>query len=116
MTHSSITPNRLSYQYTKFIFGVVLEHIRDKELVLQIDEPLFKFKPSGISKESLRNLLKHLDFNYPRDDKGIPVSYTKLTTADMFRHIEWIERQCGFSGFTPKYISQEWERLMEKNR
>jgi len=116
MIHSQTSHKHLSYQYTKFIFGVVLEHIRDKELVLQIDEPRFKFRPSAISKESLRNLLKHIDLTYPRDEKGMPVSYTKLTTADMFRHVEWIERQCGYSGFTPKYISQEWERLMEKIR
>lgn len=103
----------ISSNFARFIFGVVLEDLKNSGGVLSFQEPPFKFRVSSISKESIRNLLKHLDFNYPRDAEQKPLSYTKLDSKQMSLHVEWIERQCAFSGIEMQYISQEWGRIMK---
>ena len=114
MENCSRSKNQLSYQFTKFMFGVVLRDLRNKEIVLKFDTPRFMFRPSGISKESVRNLLKHLDFDYKRDDEGNPASYRDMSNADMTRHLQWIERQVAYSGYTLEYITEEWNKLIER--
>ena len=106
----------ISQNFQAFIFGVVLEDLRRPNIVLKFEEPKFKFRTSQLSKESLRNLLKYLDFAYPRDDKNEPVSYKKLTSKEMTKHIEFIERTAGFSGVELNYIEAEWQRLIKQAR
>lgn len=105
---------KISNNFNRFIFGVVLEDLKNSGGVLVFQEPPFKFRCSQISKESIRNLLKYLDFEYPRDEKEIPLSYTKLDSKQMTRHIDWIERQCAFSGLEMRYITEQWERLVNQ--
>lgn len=103
-----------SLNFNKFIFGVVLEDLKKSGGVLQFQDPPFKFRVSQVSKETIRNLLKHLDFNYPRGENGVPLSYTKIDSKQMTRHIEWIERQCAYSSIEMKYIVAEWEMLVNQ--
>lgn len=107
---------KISTNFQKFIFGVVLEDLKNSGGVLEFKEPPFKFRCDSISKESIRNLLKHLDFNYPRNENGMPLSYTKLDSKQMSDHITWIERQCAFSGIEMRYIADEWERIIKNIR
>ena len=79
---------------------------------MQFDEPKFKFRTSCITKESMRELLKHLDFTYPRDEESKPLSYTKLDSKQMSDHVQWIEMIAGQSGCEFSYIADEWSRLM----
>lgn len=104
---------KISSNFNRFIFGVVLEDLKNSGGVLEFQEPPFKFRCSQLSKETIRNLLKYLDFNYPRNENGVPLSYTKLDSKQMTRHIEWIERQCAFSGIEMRYIVESWERLLK---
>ncbi len=103
----------LSSQFRKFVFGVVLKELKALKEPIVIEEPRFKFRTSSITKESLRNLLKHLDLNYPRDERMRPLSYTKLNNKDMCKHIEFINKIVGQSGQTLNYIEEEWKRIME---
>ena len=104
---------KISSNFNRFIFGVVLEDLKMSGGVLEFQEPPFKFRVTSISKETIRNLLKHLDFNYPRDENAKPLSYTKLDSKQMSDHVNWIERQCAFSGIEMQYISSEWERIIK---
>ena len=107
---------KISTNFNRFIFGVVLEDLKNCGGTLEFKEPTFKFRCSQLSKETIRNLLKYLDFNYPRNDDGMPLSYTKLDSKQMTDHVSWIERQCAFSGIEMKYISDEWERIIKSIR
>lgn len=107
---------RISTNFQKYIFGVVLEDLKNCGGALEFKEPPFKFRCSQLSKETIRNLLKYLDFNYPRNDNGIPLSYTKLDSKQMSDHVTWIERQCAFSGIEMKYIVESWERIINSAR
>ena len=101
---------KISAQFNRFIFGVVLEQVREADLI-RFDHLQFKFRPRAISKESLRNLFKACDLDYPRDDKGMPLSYTKLDKSDMVRHVNWIIDTVGQT-HTIRFIEDEWARLM----
>ena len=103
---------KISLQFNKFIHGIVLEELHRPNIVLQFDEPKFKFRTSQITKESMRNLLKYLDLSYPRDERLQPLSYTKLDSKQMSNHIQWIEMIAGQSGVCFKYIEAEWNRLL----
>lgn len=103
----------ISIKFNRFIFGRVLEDLKNSGGTLEFQNPPFKFRVSQINKESIRNLLKHLDFNYPRDDEMKPLSYTKVDSKQMTNHINWIERQCAYSGIEMQYIVEEWEQIMK---
>jgi hypothetical protein len=53
-----------------------------------------------------------VDLNYPRDGRGVPLSYTKLDSKQMSKHVNWIEKQAGLSGVELSHITREWERIM----
>jgi hypothetical protein len=104
---------KISTQFNRFIFGVILEELHRPNIVLIFDDLKgFKFRTSQIKKESMRNLFKYLDHNYPRDDKLEPLSYTKLSSKEMSDHVQWIEMIAGQSGYEMSYIGEEWVRLM----
>jgi hypothetical protein len=102
---------KISSNFNRFVFAV-LKDLRRQCKILKIDEPRALLPISLIDSESLRNLLKYLDLNYPRDDKGIPLSYTKLDSKQMNEHVNWIEKQAGLSGVELSHITREWERIM----
>lgn len=107
---------RISNHFNRFIFGVVLEDLRRPNITLHFEHPHFKFRTSSISKESMRNLLKFLDFDYPRDEEGKPLSYTKIDSKQMSDHIKWIELIAGQSGVELDYIAEEWARIINSAR
>ena len=104
----------ISYPFLRFTFGAVITPIRDANIILHFDTPRFKFRTGALSKESIRDLFKHLDFEFPRDEEGKPLSYTKLTTKQLHDHVAWIELKASESGFTMPHIEREWALLMEK--
>ena len=106
----------ISKQFQGFIFAAVLPELKKEGVVLKFDTPKFQFRTSSVKKESIRNLLKYLDFSYPRNDIGDPLSYTKLNSKQMSDHVQWIEMIAGNSGLEFSYISKEWERLMAQSR
>lgn len=109
---------KISTNFSRFVFGVILKEIRGAELLqfedVQINGNTFKFRPAGIAFASMRELFKHLDLGYPRADNDMPVSYTQLTSVDMTRHIEWIVKTANQSGFEMPHIAAEWERILNQ--
>lgn len=101
----------ISKNFQGFIFSAVLPELKKQGVVLQFDNPVFKFRTASVSKESIRNLLKYLDYDYPRNDEGEPLSYTKLDSKQMSSHVAWIELIAANSGLEFKYITLEFERL-----
>ncbi|MDR2099995.1 MAG: hypothetical protein LBP40_04095 [Campylobacteraceae bacterium] len=102
---------KISSNFNRFIFAV-LKDLHSNCKVLKIDEPKAELPIQAIDRESLRNLLKYLDMSYPRDERGIPLSYRDLNSKQMTEHVNWIERQAGFSGVELSHITREWARIM----
>jgi hypothetical protein len=49
------------------------------------------FRPNGFSYDSFRDIMKSLDFEYPRGENELPISSAKLSTKDMNSHITFLE-------------------------
>jgi hypothetical protein len=97
---------QISTNFNRFIFSV-LRDLHRQYKVLKIDEPRALLPTNLIDGKTLRNLFKYLDLDYPRDERGIPLSYTKLNSKQMTSHINWIERQAGLSGVELSHITRE---------
>ena len=50
-----------------------------------------QLRPCGFSYDSFRNLIKQLDLEYLKDDRGIAVSSTKLSKEEINKHILFLE-------------------------
>ncbi len=104
----------ISSPFNRFLHGVVYKQIR------QINEPLiisgFKVRFSSISLQSTKKLLKHLDYEYPRDENYEPISITKIDNKGLCKHIEWLIYSLGLNGKSFAFVEEEWERLMKEYR
>ena len=88
--------------------GVVLAQMRALRY-LCIREHRIVIRPFYLSADTLKQLLKVLDFDYPRQKDGTPLSYTRLSTTDMLEHLAYIETLCAENGIEPEFI-KEFER------
>lgn len=64
--------------------------------------------------DDLKQLLKLLNINYPRDDNGIPVSTTKIENADLLQHVLTIEEIAGINGIELSHLKAERDRFMKE--
>jgi len=106
---------KLSSPYNRFLHGVIYKDVKAIKRPLYVFDGQFVFRPSGLSVESLKQLLKHLDLDYPREDEKV-LSITKLSTKQMGNHIEFMINLLADNGLTFKHIDEEWERIMESVR
>ena len=102
---------KLSFQYNRFLHGVIYKEVKAIKKPLYVFDGKFVFRPAGLSMESLKQLLKHLDLDYPREDEKV-LSMTKLDTKQMGDHIEWMIKLLAENKLTFPYIDLEWSRLM----
>lgn len=79
--------------------GVVLRQVH-KIRYLQINYLRVAFSPFYLSINTLKQTLKVLDLDYPRQKDGTPLSYTKLNELDFLSHIAFIEILLAQNGYT----------------
>lgn len=79
--------------------GVVLREIK-KIRYLKISGLKIAIKPFYLSFDTLKQILKYLDEDYPRKKGGKPFSYTELKELDFLRHIAFLECICAENGYT----------------
>ena len=96
---------QISGQFNRFMHGVVLAQMRALRY-LCIREYRIAIRPFYLSADTLKQLLKVLDFDYPRQKDGTPLSYTQLSTADMLGHLAYIETLCAENGIEPEFIKE----------
>lgn len=96
---------QISGQFNRFMHGVVLAQMRALRY-LCIREHRIAIRPFYLSAGTLKQLLKALDFDYPRQKDGTPLSYTQLSTADMLGHLAYIETLCAENGIEPEFIKE----------
>ena len=106
---------QLSSAYNRFIHGVVYKELHSIQKPIKVFDGKFIFRPSGLTYNSVKQLLKHLDLNYPREGNKVK-SITKLTTQEMSEHLEFITLLLGENGITQKHIEEEFKRLMEVHK
>lgn len=87
----------ISREFNRFMHGVVIAKVQ-KIRILKVREIKGILHPFYLSKDTLKQVLKIIDLDYPRDEKGEPLSYTKLNESEFLSHIAFIERICAENG------------------
>lgn len=83
----------ISREFNRFMHGVVIAKVQ-KIRILNVREIKGILHPFYLSKDTLKQLLKIIDLDYPRNNQGEPLSYTKLSELEFLSHIAFIERIC----------------------
>jgi hypothetical protein len=90
MTRSG-NQNRLYHTYATQLYNSKVVTVYDGRFTEYGYPNPFKFRPSMLSYDSFRDIMKALDFEYDRDDKGRPISSTKVSVDVMNKHITFLE-------------------------
>lgn len=109
---------RISRQFQKFFFGVVVPEIRRaKQPLKYTDEHTGEtvgINFSAVKKRDVYQLLKHINPHYPKDYGYIPKSTTEIDTDDMRKHIRFIEDLLSENGHTARHIEHEWNKILHE--
>jgi hypothetical protein len=104
---------KISNNYNRFLHGVIYNQVKAIQEPLKVFDGKFIFRPCSISLDSVKQLLKHIDLDYPRNDKGV-LSITQLTSKQVCEHIEFIILLLGENGHTFEFIEDEWNRILKE--
>lgn len=94
---------RISSQFNRFMHGVVLAEV-NRLRTLKTSQPAYLIRPFYLSPQTLKQVLKYLDYDYPRTKDGTPLSYKGLSVLEMLSHIAFIETLLASNGVSPKYL------------
>lgn len=87
----SIQQNRLYHEYAGQLYKLKQVSVYDGRFAEHNFPNPFKLRPSAFSYDTFRDIMKMLDFEYPKDEQGRPISSTKLTVETMNKHITFLE-------------------------
>ncbi len=89
---------RISTNFNAFMHGVVLKQFSAFRYI-KLYELKIAFHPFYLTVSTLKQLLKWLDSDYPRDKAGVPLSYKKLEASDFLSHIAFLEQLAAQNGY-----------------
>lgn len=106
----------ISSGFNRFMHGVVLKFIAHNVGVLKFYDAGVKFYPRYFELDTVKQILKALDLNYPRNRDFSPFSYTKLSAFDMLMHVKWVEVILSENGYFAPWLDDEfYKKLKEEN-
>ena len=110
----------ISTHFNRFFHGVVIKQLKEQsKYPLRYQHPYsgewFLLDLSKISDDGVYQFLKLINPDYPKLNGILPASTKVLSTKMMSDHIKWIELLAMENGIELKYISDEWDRLLEEN-
>ncbi len=73
----------------------------------------FKMRTTLLSYNSVKQLLKQLDENYPKNKDGIGISTIDITSKELTQHLEWIINVIYQNGGKVDIIEEEFKRIKE---
>lgn len=97
---------KVSSNFNRYLHGVLLKEIVNARF-LRIStgkngDKMLVLRPFHMDKDSLKQLFKVLDFNYPLDKNAKPLSYTKLNTKELVSHALFLEMTLADNGILIK--------------
>jgi len=111
----------ISSAFNRFYHGVVLKQVLQVPLLTVEDVKIggipFTFSPAGVANtmhgklDSVKQLLKALNLDYPKDKEGKPLSTTKIENTDLLQHIEAVIKMCADSGHEMDFVKREYENI-----
>jgi len=99
----------ISNNFNRLLRGIIKE-FRD-QLVLGIED---KEEAIKITPAIVKTMLCAVNKNYPRDEDGKPLSFTKIDNKQACDLAEFIFKEGGERGFVFGVIEDEWNRLLKQ--
>ena len=96
---------RIRNEFSRFMHGVVLKELWALRY-LEIRELHVAIRPFYLAFDTLKQVLKRLDTDYPKDKEGKPLSYTKLNNEEVLSHIAFIERLMSENHHEANYLKE----------
>lgn len=87
----SLQANKLYHVYATQLYKTKEVRVYDGRFTEYGYPNPFRFRPSALSYDSFRDLLKMLDFEFDRYELGKPLSSTKVNVETMNKHIMFLE-------------------------
>ena len=106
----AVTPNTITHQQRK-LYWAILTDIMDSDK--DIEYYGLTLPTKGVPTKTLHFFLRMVNDEFPRDDKGFPISTARgqISTKDMGDHIRWLELCCLESGITMLHYETQMRRL-----
>lgn len=100
----------ISSRLNRLLRGVIKEY-RDQFVATAPEE--MKPYAEHITQASMKEILSDLNPDFPVDEKGKKLSFTKISNREACQHLEFIFMIGGEKGFTFRVNEEEWARIME---
>lgn len=108
----------ISRKLQGFFFGLVVPEVKKAPQPLKYQNPFtlewFLIDCTKIRDDTVYNLLKMINPDYPKLNGLVPASTTLIDSKAMTEHIRWVEWWLSTNGHTCRHIVEEWERELEK--
>jgi hypothetical protein len=98
----------MSTKLNRLLRGVIKE-FRD-QLVENVEDG------QDITPSAVKTMLCYKCDEFPKDEMGLPLSFTKITNKEASSFLEWIFREGGQRGYTFGVIEDEWSRIIKSIR
>lgn len=103
----------ISNHFNRLLRGVIREY---RDQMVATADPEFKAIAERITQQDMKVILCEWDTEFPVDEDGKKLSFTKISNREACDHLEFIFMLGGSKGFTFGVNEDEWERLMESVR
>ena len=105
---------QISRQFNRFYHAQLREFFLKAPNVLYVEDLGAYIKVWGLTFYSFKQLLKTINPNYPRDEKGNVVSTRDISSKELVEHIEFIFKLASQNGIEMSVIEQEWKMLLRR--
>jgi transposase len=100
----------ISSNYNRWYRANIVEDIKRN-----LDFPIVwaggQIRLNSLSRNSIHEMLKYLNLSYPKDNDGVPISFTQINNKQLTEHIEEIRKLMAENGYTFYFDEVEWARL-----
>ena len=100
----------ISNQFNRLLRGVIGEY---RDQMVATADPEFKAVAERITQQDMKIILCEWNTEFPVDQDGKKLSFTKISNKEACDHLEFIFMKGGEKGFTFNVNEEEWKRLME---
>lgn len=87
----TLNQNRLYQEYASQLHKLKEVSVWDGRYAEHNYPNPFRIRPSAFNYDTFRDIMKMLDFEYPKDEQGRPLSSTKVSVEILNKHITFLE-------------------------
>lgn len=112
---------KISKQFQGKIFGDFIDDLYKNHYGFKIPEFRWEDRTEVIirkyedynSSDKLRWYFKIFDYDYPKEEDGHPLSYSKTDEKTLINHLEYMRYVLSFNGASFKADIEEWDRIIQ---